>query len=234
MNEQKQQQNQNGGNKGGQNQQRPNGQQNQPRTDRPMIVTRPDLSSEPVGQKYVSIAIIAFLLGFGAAALWFGDSTTGKGGINATSTTATSSVVSVTETGVNGLNNTTGSGQTSVISIPIDTTPISVNTAQAIVVENQKSGIKVSVASVTLSEPAWLAVTEMVEGGIRILGAQLFDKGVTTNKDIELLRGTLAGRPYEVVIRTDNGDRAFDPKLDKPILNASGMPLSASFVALEQ
>lgn len=233
MNEQKQQQqNQNGGNKGGQNQQRPNGQQNQPRIDRPVIVNRPDLSGEPVGQKYVSIAIIAFLLGFGAAALWFGDGTTGKGGINATSTTATSSVTSIEDDSDEPSD--TGSGFTSVVSIPIDTTPVSVNTTQAIVVENQKSGIKVSVASVTLSEPAWLAVTEMVEGGVRILGAQLFDKGVTTNKDIELLRGTLAGRPYEVVIRTDNGDRAFDPKLDKPILNANGMPLSASFVALEQ
>ncbi len=231
MNEQKQQQNQNGGNKGGQNQQRPNGPQNQPRVDRPVIVNRPDLSGEPVGQKYVSIAIIAFLLGFGAAALWFGDDKTNKGSVN--TTTATSSVVSVEDDDDEPIK--TESGVTSTISIPANTTPISsIDATQAVIVKNQKSGIKVSIASVTLSEPAWLAVTEMVEGGVRILGAQLFDKGVTTNKDIELLRGTLVGRPYEVVIRTDNGDRAFDPKLDKPILNANGMPISASFIALEQ
>lgn len=174
-------------------------------------------TAEPAGQKYVSIAIIAFLLGFGAASLWFGDAPA-AGKTNGLSATSTPSA-------------TQEEGSEPTLS---DTTTPSETLTPAVVVVNQTAGLSVKVASVTLTEPAWVVVTETVEGGFRYLGAQLFDAGTTNNGTIELLRGTIAGRTYDVVARSDNGDHAFDPKIDLPIEGFGGAILSSPFVALEQ
>jgi hypothetical protein len=215
---------QNGQRPSGQQNQRPNNQQgsSQRPTEQRAYMPRETASVsntavEPAGQKYVSIAIIAFLLGFGAAALWFGDNTGAKGaGTNATSTTATS---------------------TDVVYEPIETDDSEVTpwtpSVDSVTAINQKAGLTVAVSSMTLAQPAWLVVTETIDGISRYLGAQYFDKGTRTNGVIELLRGTVAGHAYDVVIRSDNGDHTFDPKLDTPLTNASGKQIASSFVALE-
>ncbi len=241
MNDQKQQ----NGNRPGQNPQNNNQQNNQQRKDLPKFEPKMQNSQpkaftnadvEPAGQKYVSIAIIAFLLGFGAAALWFGDATSGRGGTNATSTAATSTDTSfLDDTDNEGDEDSIGTNTTP--NIVVTTTPdvtVSIPATNGdISVTNQAAGKSVTVDSVTLSKPAWLAVTESVTGGVRILGAKLVDVGTTKNIKIDLLRGTLAGKTYMVVVRADNGDHVFVPAADKPVIGSNGQEFASSFTTTQ-
>lgn len=235
MNDPKQNQNNNRQNGGFNQNQKPFPQNNQPRKDngqqnRPFAAAA-DTYGEPTGQKYVSIAIIAFLLGFGAAALWFGDSTDGSANSSSTATSTATSTAMVETKGAETKTPTPATKEPKKEDVTTPTTNPPVMTTSPITVNDQKAGVSVTVASVTLGEPAWLAVTESVEGGVRILGAQLFDKGVHEGKTIELLRGTLPGQSYRIVIRSDNGDHAFDPKVDSPLV-VNGTEVSAPFIAL--
>lgn len=247
MNENKQNNNNRpGGNQpGNQNQNQNKGQQQLPqKPSYQALGSGKDVmpQEESMGQKYVSIAIIAFLLGFGAAALWFGDGSSSSSGSNATSTGATSTTSTMEEgnTKTGSMETTPSTGTKTGTSM--ETTPSTGSTSgtsgtggsmtRAFVVNNQPAGIHVYVASITLDTPAWLAVTEPVEGGVRILGAKLVDRGTHTNVNVELLRGTTAGNRYDVVLRSDNGDHAFDPKVDTPITSgASETIVSVPFTA---
>lgn len=93
----------------------------------------------------------------------------------------------------------------------------------AIAVSDQVAGITVRIDEVTLVESGWVAVHEGSDGVLgSILGAQRFDADTHRGKIIELLRGTLPGRTYYVALRSDDGDRAFDPKKDLPLFDKSG------------
>lgn len=238
MNDQKQQngnrQNQQNTNQQNNNQQRKDLPKIEPKKELPLsqpkMFNSPAMEPEPAGQKYVSIAIIAFLLGFGAAALWFGDATSGLNGPNATSTTATSTEATNddadndTDVGVNTDIDNDSNG--SVVTTP-DLGGLSGLTNDEISVDNQVAGLSVLVRSVTLTEPSWLAVSEPVEGGVRILGAKLVDVGTTMNVKIDLLRGTLAGKSYMVVVRADNGDHVFVPSVDQPAVGSNQATFTA-------
>ncbi len=88
---------------------------------------------------------------------------------------------------------------------------------EAVRVTDQKAGNKVFVAGVVLSEPAWVAVREEVDGEPgRILGAQWFAAGSSSGA-ITLLRGTKSGARYHAYLLHDNGDKRFDLTNDVPI-----------------
>lgn len=247
MNDQKQQNgNRPQGNQQNNNQQNNNQQNNnQQRKDLPKVEPIKNMQNsqpktfnsaevEPAGQKYVSIAIIAFLLGFGAAALWFGDATTGRGGTNATSTAATSTKTSIIDEDSDA--DEVSSGTETTPNIVVNTTPnITVGTSNSddISVDNQSAGTSVVVREVTVTEPSWLAVSEPVQGGVRILGAKLVDVGTTNNVKIDLLRGTLAGKTYTVVVRADNGDHVFVSATDKPVVGSNGQEFADSFTVTQ-
>lgn len=170
-------------------------------------------SAQPVAPKsetgtYIVIAIIAFVFGLGSGWLWTQKNVAPSGEIKNSQNTASTSK----ELGVTPAENLV--------------------TGNSILVKDQTAGIEVAVERVVLTSTAWVVVREDDGAGKpgKILGAQLFDAGVGAGK-VELLRGTEAGKTYYAMIYSDNGDRAFDPKLDQPILGSTSQPVMAVFRA---
>ena len=99
-------------------------------------------------------------------------------------------------------------------------------------VNDQPEGVRVALNAVSFEESGWAVIHEDDTGKPgRILGAQLFDKGTTTPGTVDLLRGTLAGNTYYAMLHHDNGDHAFDPKKDEPIVGDDGLPVMMKFQA---
>ena len=167
--------------------------------------------SQPVAPKsemstYIVIAIIAFALGLGSGWLWTKKNVAPVDGTKNIQTTEDADKTS---------------GQTTTGDLA---------TSNSILVKDQTAGIEVAAEQVVLTNVAWVVVREDDGAGKpgKILGAQLFDAGISVGK-VELLRGTEAGKTYYALIYTDNGDRAFDPKLDAPILDSVSQPVMAIF-----
>jgi hypothetical protein len=85
----------------------------------------------------------------------------------------------------------------------------------AVKVEDQPAGSSVSVAAVTVPAPGvWVAVAEYRDGDLsNILGAQRVPAPATA-VTVDLLRSTLPGSAYAVVLYRDNGDGVFDQNTD--------------------
>jgi len=92
---------------------------------------------------------------------------------------------------------------------------------------NQSAGASVTIDSMTLTRKSWIAVKDTTG---RILGAGLFAAG-TTKGDVSLLRNTLAGQRYEVLIYVDDGDKQFDLHKDMLVTAIDGSPISTAFNA---
>lgn len=93
-----------------------------------------------------------------------------------------------------------------------------------LVVDDQAAGESVAIRAMDLPEGSWIAIKEKSSG--RILGAARFPAGATSG-EVELLRATVAGGAYEVVVYADDGDKAFDHKKDTLVES-----VSASFKTL--
>jgi hypothetical protein len=102
---------------------------------------------------------------------------------------------------------------------PIITTT---GTGESLAVHDQLASDMVSVSPITITRPTWVAVRG--QNGW-ILGAGLYFAG-DTSASISLLRSTIAGEKYDVVMFVDDGDKTFD--LHKDML-VDGV--SSSFVA---
>lgn len=99
-------------------------------------------------------------------------------------------------------------------------------------VADQKAGNTVSVMSVVVPEGSyWVAVRETVKGTSRTLGAYLFPKGMN-NGVVELLRPTISGNTYQVVLLKDNGDRTYDRATDLEVKDTKGAVIGVSIKAL--
>lgn len=81
---------------------------------------------------------------------------------------------------------------------------------ETVTADTQSAGPTVR-ASFTLTHDGWVAVQD-ANGAV--LGAGRFAAGATSGI-IELLRPTVPGKTYTVVIYADNGNRAFDLYTDK-------------------
>jgi hypothetical protein len=98
-------------------------------------------------------------------------------------------------------------------------------------VVDQKPGIMVSIGSVDMPADGWVVVHEDRNGTPgNILGAQRFDAGSYAGGQIELLRTTLIGGQYYVMLHADDGDKLFDHKLDLPLAPTAGI-VTATFFA---
>lgn len=112
------------------------------------------------------------------------------------------------------------------------------NTAEAadgVVVADQAVGAVVTVDSVAIDAPAWVAVAE-VEGGVvmSVLGAQRVDAGVSEDVEITLLRPTVEGESYAIVTYVDNGDGEFSLTTDPIVsLNDDAFTATGDEVAIE-
>jgi hypothetical protein len=100
-----------------------------------------------------------------------------------------------------------------------------------ITVTDQMAGSIVVVEEARSDASVWLAVRENnIELLGRILGARRMDRGEVTGLSIELLRATTANLMYAVVMYRDDGDGAFDSKLDT-LIEDGGTLVMSRFVA---
>src|SRR3989344_915040 len=104
-----------------------------------------------------------------------------------------------------------------------------------LVVSNQPSGERVIISMVSVSVNGWVAVHEGREDGSlgNILGARRFDAGKYFGETVELLRGTVGGNTYFVVLHSDNGDKEFDYVSEMPVKDTAGNLISGTFIATE-
>jgi hypothetical protein len=100
---------------------------------------------------------------------------------------------------------------------------------ESVTVEDQPAGTEVKVKSLKLSETGWAGVRD-ADG--RVLGAGRFDAGNFENVVVPLLRGTVAGSSYQVLLYADDGDREFDLHKDTLIIGAGGGVAGTNFKAL--
>ncbi|MSU55886.1 MAG: hypothetical protein EXS51_01050 [Candidatus Taylorbacteria bacterium] len=88
-------------------------------------------------------------------------------------------------------------------------------TTKGLSVTDQPAGGRVEIASIDAKDILWVAVRE-VKGGVlgNILGAQKVFVGNAQKTTIELLRPTVAGSTYKVVVYKDVGAAAFNYRED--------------------
>ncbi|MFA6095988.1 MAG: hypothetical protein WC767_04080 [Candidatus Paceibacterota bacterium] len=100
-----------------------------------------------------------------------------------------------------------------------------------VIATDQMAGDTVVVSEATSDVSAWLAVREN-NGELlgRILGAHRMDAGSVRGLVVDLLRPTTANLMYAVVMYRDDGDGAFDSKLDA-LIEEAGAPIMSRFVA---
>lgn len=100
-----------------------------------------------------------------------------------------------------------------------------------LVVNDQPAGTEVTISKLNISKPTWVVVYVSRSGKPgNALGARLFFSGDTRGQ-VALLRSTEAGQTYFVGLSVDNGDRIFSLSKDKPLADADGGPLWATFSA---
>ena len=169
---------------------------------------------------YIIVAIIAFGLGLGNGNLWASkkaptvleNNATGNTTYGVTPVTGDKTSEEITPTGPTG----------------------AMIARNAIIIHDQLAGINVKISQMCLEQVSWVVVREDDGTGApgSILSAQLFDTSAT-NGAVKLLRGTTIGKTYFAMIYIDNGDHAFDPKLDSPLLDNDGKPRMAIFKATD-
>lgn len=103
---------------------------------------------------------------------------------------------------------------------------------EAIAVSEQDAGSSVVVDEVTLSETGWVAIREMKNDVMgNVLGAKrIQNPGTISRVSVELLRPTVAGETYAVVIYRDDGNANFDLNFDSLVVRGDD-PVSATFEA---
>ncbi len=122
--------------------------------------------------------------------------------------------------------------QTAAASSAAASGPKTTSTKPPLVLNDQPAGPSVSISGLNLARPTWAVVYVSREGKPGLaLGARLFfasDRQGT----VGLLRNTQAGQGYFVGLSVDDGDRMFSLTKDKPLADADGGPLWATFRAL--
>lgn len=107
-------------------------------------------------------------------------------------------------------------------------TPTIAGSRESVTVEDQAASMSVQVKEAALAELGWIAVRD-ADG--RTLGAGRFDAGTHTNIEVPLLRGTVAGERYQVLIYVDDGDKAFDIHKDILVTRGDGSVAGDTFSA---
>jgi hypothetical protein len=103
-----------------------------------------------------------------------------------------------------------------------------VTAGESVNVSDQAAGSAVRVAMVTLSQRGWLAARD---SSGKILGAARFEPGSNTGVSIPLLRPTVSGEKYQVLVYIDDGDNSFDLHKDTLVMNADGSVARTTFSA---
>jgi hypothetical protein len=102
---------------------------------------------------------------------------------------------------------------TSTASVPVKGT--GALPAKNLVVKDQPAGDRVEVEAMDAMETLWVAVREEKDGKVgNILGAQKVFVGSAQKVIVELLRPTISGGAYRVVLYREVGDPAFNYRED--------------------
>jgi len=116
--------------------------------------------------------------------------------------------------------------QTSPIPAP------TVTTGNALVVaEHQLSGSKLTIASVSLSTPGFVAIAassvtnEITQPGMILAASRLLPKGTSLNVSITV--STSPNLKYFALLRRDSGNNIFNAQEDPAITGANGAPIMA-------
>ena len=160
--------------------------------------------------------LVGLLIGGGGAWLWLDRASTAS---VATNTKDQSASVGDLDTAALSADGTVATGVAATGEAGVD-------------VGDQSAGTTIVLKSVTLPQTGWVAIHEDNSGVPgNILGAQRLDAGTTNLGNVTLLRGTTAGGTYYAMLHADNGDGAFDPHVDLPMLGADGKPVMMVFKA---
>jgi len=112
----------------------------------------------------------------------------------------------------------------------LEDSPEDVVESSVIDVRDQAAGGVVVISSIELMEDGWISIHEENKDFIgNALGAVRRDAGTHTSVSIPLLRETLTGQTYWVVIYSDSGDSQFSLKDDFPVRDSSNNPVISSF-----
>lgn len=107
-------------------------------------------------------------------------------------------------------------------------TPTIAGSKESVSVEDQAAGMTVKLQAATLAQIGWIAVRD-ADG--RTLGARRFEAGAHESVEVPLLRATVAGERYQVLIYIDDGDKAFDLHKDILVMRADGSVAGSIFGA---
>lgn len=175
--------------------------------------------------KIISALIIGLIVGFVAGAFWqerrlnsrsdAADSAERVGGAGAKQAASA----------VGGVADTAKSAPLNVIKVGSDTAPMPAmeSAASNLRIEDQPAGAAVQIANISAKEIIWVAVREEKDGKVgNILGAQKVFVGDNQKASVDLLRPTVAGGAYRVVIYRDTGSPAFNYREDVPIEGVAG------------
>ena len=130
---------------------------------------------------------------------------------------------SSTETGTSAMNSDSKSNDD--VSA---TTPSITASNESVVVADQPAGSRVNVMSVTLPQGGWVAVRD---NNGRVLGAGRYDAGTSEDVVVELLRDTVSGLQYQVLLYIDDGDGQYDLHKDSLVMNADASVAGTVFNA---
>ncbi len=181
--------------------------------------------------KIVGALIIGLIIGFALGAFWesrrSGVPLPSEGLATGKETTAASvAAVAPEKVAPEKTEMKTETKKTETVSAPslVATPVIEKFISPALVfVENQSAGGLVEVTRVKSATPVWVAVRELKSGIVgNILGARRILAGENSAVPVELLRPTLKGGSYVVMLYTDNGDPAFNYREDILIPEVQG------------
>ena len=168
-------------------------------------------------QKIVIAAVLGFVIGFGAA--WIAV----RKAVPGTQSDYSSMAVDSSST----------AGDSSSMDAVTASSSVSVAPDNALMIADQSAGATVSIKSLTLAAPAWVAIHEIVSGQPgRILGAGYFGAGMNANVTVSLLRNTVAGATYLAMVHQDAGQRQFDAH-SAEVTSADGKPVEAQFATIK-
>lgn len=107
------------------------------------------------------------------------------------------------------------------------------NAGTVVVSSPVPAGNILAISDATVSAPTWIAVYELRNGQPgKALGATMFFPQYNgRGGSITLLRATEAGKSYVIGQRIDDGDRVYETRDDKLVIDGSGSPVWVTFTA---
>src|SRR3989344_1020863 len=162
-----------------------------------------------INQKILIAALIGFLIGASAVLVW----------------DVSRSKTVVRDTG----ESTSNDKMTEPVVEEEKMAPILLGAKDRIDADDQTAGSLVNILTIQLERAGWVAVHEDNNGKLgNVLGAAWFPSG-TSRGGVELLRDTMAGNTYHVVLYNDNDNKIFELGTDALIVDDQQNPVLDTF-----